>query len=106
MKKKFYFGSNFKMYKTASDTEEYLKAITKATADLSRSDYQFFFIPSYTALERASKSPVRDSFMLGAQNGTALLSQPDINGLFTTRTAFQVDKFAALIRESIAACSV
>lgn len=43
MKKKFYFGSNFKMYKTASDTEEYLKAVTKATGDLSRSDYQFFF---------------------------------------------------------------
>ena len=40
------------------------------------------------------------------QNGTALLSQPDINGLFTTRTAFQVEKFAALIRESIAACPV
>ena len=238
MKKKGYFGSNFKMYKNAAATEEYLKAITAATADISREDYQFFFIPSYTALERASESPVRSEFMLGAQNmcwesegqftgeispemlkefgvelalighserrhtfgetdatenkkvlkaleygftvllaigetseekdfgicpevklwiayepvwsigvsgtpatpeyaqevhheirkclvelfgeagnevpllyggsvnpenGTALLTQPDINGLFTTRTAFQVEKFAALIKEGIAA---
>ena len=68
MKKKGYFGSNFKMYKNAAATEEYLKAITAATADISRDDYQFFFIPSYTALERASESPVRSEFMLGAQN--------------------------------------
>ena len=50
MKKKGYFGSNFKMYKNAAATEEYLQAITAATADISREDYQFFFIPSYTAL--------------------------------------------------------
>ena len=68
MKKKGYFGSNFKMYKNAAATEEYLQAITAATADISREDYQFFFIPSYTALERASESPVRSEFMLGAQN--------------------------------------
>ena len=46
MKKKGYFGSNFKMYKNAAATEEYLKAITAATADISRDDYQFFsFLP-------------------------------------------------------------
>ena len=61
MKKKGYFGSNFKMYKNAAATEEYLKAITAATADISREDYQFFFIPSYTALERACAGNPRDS---------------------------------------------
>lgn len=68
MKKKLYFGSNFKMYKDISATKEYLEAITEATKDVDRSQVQFFFIPSYTSLESASKSSVRDQFMLGAQN--------------------------------------
>ena len=68
MKKKLYFGSNFKMYKNIHATEEYLQAITAATKDIDREKVQFFFIPSYTSLESAGKSSVRDSFMLGAQN--------------------------------------
>lgn len=66
--KKLYFGSNFKMYKNIQATNEYLEAITKATNDINRNEVQFFFIPSFTSLESASKSPVRNSFMLGAQN--------------------------------------
>lgn len=68
MSKKLYFGSNFKMYKNIKDTEEYLQAITKATENIDRNEIQFFFIPSYTSLETASRSSVRNSFMLGAQN--------------------------------------
>lgn len=68
MKKKLYFGSNFKMYKNIQATEEYLQAITASTADIDRKDIQFFFIPSYTSLESASRCSVRSSFMLGAQN--------------------------------------
>lgn len=68
MKKKLYFGSNFKMYKNIQATEEYLQAITAATKDINRDEIQFFFIPSFTSLESASHSSVRDSFMLGAQN--------------------------------------
>lgn len=68
MSKKLYFGSNFKMYKNIKDTEEYLQAITKATENIDRNEIQFFFIPSYTSLESASRSSVRNSFMLGAQN--------------------------------------
>ena len=68
MNKKLYFGSNFKMYKNIIDTEEYLQAITTATEDIDRNEVQFFFIPSYTSLESASHSSVRNSFMLGAQN--------------------------------------
>ena len=37
-------------------------------------------------------------------NSNALIVQPDIDGLFTTRTAFQVEQFAELIRNAIAAC--
>ena len=68
MGKKLYFGSNFKMYKNIQATEEYLQAITAATKDINREEIQFFFIPSYTSLESASKCSVRNSFMLGAQN--------------------------------------
>lgn len=68
MKKKLYFGSNFKMYKDIHATEEYLTAITAATQNIDRSQVQFFFIPSYTSLESASKLSIRDQFMLGAQN--------------------------------------
>ena len=68
MKKKLYFGSNFKMYKDIHATEEYLTAITAATQNIDHSQVQFFFIPSYTSLESASKLSIRDQFMLGAQN--------------------------------------
>ncbi|MCI8321500.1 MAG: triose-phosphate isomerase [Dorea sp.] len=68
MRKKLYFGSNFKMYKNIQATNEYLQAITDATKDIDREDFQFFFIPSYTSLESAGKCSVRSQFMLGAQN--------------------------------------
>lgn len=56
------------MYKNIQATEEYLQSITAATRDINREEIQFFFIPSYTSLEAASKSSVRNTFMLGAQN--------------------------------------
>ena len=68
MKKKLYFGSNFKMYKDMAATENYLQAIIHATEDIDHDLVQLFFIPSFTSLERASRSSVRSSFMLGAQN--------------------------------------
>ena len=68
MKKRLYFGSNFKMYKNAAETDRYLREIADATRDLDQEKCCFFFIPSFTALDRASRSPVRDRFLLGAQN--------------------------------------
>ena len=37
-------------------------------------------------------------------NSDALIIQPDIDGLFTTRTAFQVDTFTKLIKDAVTAC--
>ena len=54
--------------------------------------------------EAGNEVPLLYGGSVNPQNGTALLSQPDINGLFTTRTAFQVENFANMIREGIAAC--
>lgn len=68
MKKKLYFGSNFKMYKNIAKTKSYLESFAKATKDIKQDNIQFFFIPSFTSLESASKSSVRDTFLLGSQN--------------------------------------
>ena len=43
--------------------------------------------------------PILYGGSVNPQNGKALMEQPDINGLFTTRTAFQVESFANLIKE-------
>lgn len=42
--------------------------------------------------------------LIGSPND--LILQPDIDGLFTTRTAFQVDAFAKLIKDAIQVCSL
>lgn len=68
MGKKLYFGSNFKMYKNVKETLQYLDQFSKAVEHLDRGRLQFFFIPSYTSLESASRCPSRNCYMLGAQN--------------------------------------
>ena len=54
--------------------------------------------------EKSSEIPILYGGSVNARNGKALITQPDIDGLFTTRTAFQVDAFARLIRDAIKAC--
>ena len=66
--KKLYFGSNLKMYKNIEDTVQYLKELTGLTADIGRDEIELFIIPSYTTLDRASKSVDRNLVKLGAQN--------------------------------------
>lgn len=68
MRKKLYFGSNLKMYKTIEDTVGYLRALTENTKDISRKEIELFIIPSYTALESAVKKVDRSLVKLGAQN--------------------------------------
>ena len=54
MKKKLYFGSNLKMYKTSAETLNYLQQLMELTKDISREEMELFIIPSYTSLENAS----------------------------------------------------
>ncbi len=68
MKKKLYFGSNLKMYKTIKETVDYLQALVENTKDISREEIELFIIPSYTTLESATKNVNRKYVMLGAQN--------------------------------------
>lgn len=68
MKKKLYFGSNLKMYKSSEDTLNYLKALSTLTSDISRDEMELFIIPSYTSLENASSHTNHNLIKLGAQN--------------------------------------
>ena len=66
--KKLYFGSNLKMYKNVHDTMEYLTKLQELTADLDRSRYEMFIIPSFTSLYCASEKIDQNLIRLGAQN--------------------------------------
>ncbi len=67
-KKKLYLGTNTKMYKTISETLEYLDRLNSLTADITGDDLELFVIPSFTSLESAGKLLKGSKIMLGAQN--------------------------------------
>lgn len=50
--------------------------------------------------ERSKEIPILYGGSVNPQNAKNLMEQPDIDGLFTTRTAFQVEKFAKIIQEN------
>ncbi len=67
-KKKLYLGTNTKMYKTISDTLEYLSQLNSLITDIAEKDVELFVIPSFTSLESASKLLEGSRILLGAQN--------------------------------------
>lgn len=75
--KKLLMGTNLKMYKTASQTEDYLQRLQALTADL-RDQVTLFVIPSYTSLDRAVNTVQDKAILLGAQN-----MHPEVEGQFT-----------------------
>lgn len=66
--KRFYFGSNLKMYKTTEETLGYLSALAEKTKDISRDNIELFIIPSYISLETAAEKVDQGLVKLGAQN--------------------------------------
>ena len=68
MRKKLYFGSNLKMYKTIAQTTDFLKDLQKRTSDISREEMELFIIPSYTSLPAAVQSVDQNLIRIGAQN--------------------------------------
>ncbi len=54
--------------------------------------------------EAGRSVPVLYGGSVNMENCNSLIVQPDIDGLFTTRTAFQTDNFLRLIRDGKAAC--
>ena len=67
-KRRVYFGTNTKMYKSIAQTCSFLKELSELTAGLSREHLELFVIPSYTALEAARKAAPPSIIKLGAQN--------------------------------------
>lgn len=67
-KKKLYLGTNTKMYKTISDTLEYLEKLITLTAGVAGGDLELFVIPSFTSLESAGRLLKDSRILLGAQN--------------------------------------
>ncbi len=65
---KLYIGTNTKMFKTASETADFLKTLYSLTSDISRSVIELFVIPSYTSLYKARETVSSSQIKLGAQN--------------------------------------
>ena len=51
--------------------------------------------------EDGKEIPVLYGGSVNSENGSVLISQPEIDGLFTTRTAFQIEKFVKIIKDAI-----
>lgn len=65
---KIYIGTNTKMYKTIADTVDFLTELNDCTEDISRDVLELFVIPSFTALDNASKCVIDNKISIGAQN--------------------------------------
>lgn len=65
---KIYLGTNTKMYKSISDTVEFLGRLCELTRDIDRKLLELFVIPSYTALNEARRTVSKECIKLGAQN--------------------------------------
>ena len=65
---KLYIGTNTKMFKTASETVDFLGKLDKLTSNISRDILELFVIPSYTSLNDARKTVDSSRIKIGAQN--------------------------------------
>ena len=68
MGRKWYMGTNTKMFKGIAETERFVSRLCELTRDIPRDGFELFVIPSFVALERADKSRDRELLTLGAQN--------------------------------------
>lgn len=66
--RRLYLGTNTKMYKTISETMDFLTQLHELTADLKDCPLDLFVIPSYTTLESAGRFLADSHIRLGAQN--------------------------------------
>jgi len=66
--KKWYMGTNTKMYKTIAQTNQFIGRLSELTADIDRSEWELFVIPSFTTLDSANQHRDKNLVKLGAQN--------------------------------------
>lgn len=65
---KLYMGTNTKMYKTISETLDFLKNLDRLTSDIDRKKLELFVMPSFTTLQSAAECVSQDKISIGAQN--------------------------------------
>ena len=61
-------GTNTKMYKTIAQTNQFIGRLSELTADIDRSEWELFVIPSFTTLDSANQHRDKNLVKLGAQN--------------------------------------
>lgn len=66
--KKWYMGTNTKMYKTIAETNAFVEGLCALTADIDRTEFELFVIPSFTTLDQANRHRDARLLKLGAQN--------------------------------------
>lgn len=66
--KKLYLGTNLKMYKTISETGDFLKRLIRNTKPYQGDTAELFVIPSYTSLPMAMELTGNTAIKIGAQN--------------------------------------
>ena len=66
--KKWYMGTNTKMYKTIAETNDFVQTLCELTKDIDREHFELFVIPSYTTLDQANRHRDKSLLKLGAQN--------------------------------------
>ena len=66
MTHKLYIGTNTKLFQTGNEAEAYIRRMDELIDDI-RDRLEFFFIPSFTSLERVVRA-VGKRIRIGAQN--------------------------------------
>lgn len=66
--KKWYMGTNTKMYKTMGETIDFVSNLCRLTGDIDRESFELFVLPSFTTLEQANRYRNQELLRLGAQN--------------------------------------
>ncbi|NLE89341.1 MAG: triose-phosphate isomerase [Dehalococcoidales bacterium] len=65
--KKFYFGTNTKMYMTAEETSLYVSDLISMTEDIDRDRIELFVLPPFTAIRSAREAAPPSRLTLGSQ---------------------------------------
>lgn len=68
MGRKWYMGTNTKMFKGIAETERFVSRLCELTRDIPRDDFELFVIPSFVTLDRANAARDKALLTLGAQN--------------------------------------
>lgn len=66
--KKWYMGTNTKMYKTIAETNAFIQRLIDLTRDIGRETFELFVLPSFTTLDQAGRRRDPALLKLGAQN--------------------------------------